>query len=177
MTDARHDADPATGRRDGPGPWPHTLSTAVRALVGGGSVIFGLYVGGMNAAAYEAERNVSVFAAVLIAGGILLIARARHRQRTSRTGWIAGTAVGAVGLLAGIVIPMGQTCCDAFWTVSLGFPLPWSTGGGDTWSQAVGDAWHGAWDPVSAMANTAFWAYTGLAVAIVTDLFRRARQN
>nr|BFE74137.1 hypothetical protein GCM10020092_074380 [Actinoplanes digitatis] len=69
---------------------------------------------------------------------------------------------------------MGQVCCDAAWTVSLGLPMPWSTGGGDTWSQAVGDAWHGSWDPVSALANAIFWAYAGMIVAIAADLLRRA---
>ncbi|MBB4764617.1 hypothetical protein ACFQFC_10450 [Amorphoplanes digitatis] len=169
MIDARHDADPAADLRR-----PRALSAAVRVLAGAGSVIFGLYVGGMNATAYEAEWHVSVFAAVVIMGGVVLIARARRRERTSRPGRIAGTAVGVVGLLAGTVIPMGQVCCDAAWTVSLGLPMPWSTGGGDTWSQAVGDAWHGSWDPVSALANAIFWAYAGMIVAIAADLLRRA---
>ncbi|MEU7908822.1 hypothetical protein [Actinoplanes sp. NPDC049118] len=177
MTDARHDADPADDRRNGFGPMRRTLTTAVRALVGGGSVILGLYLGGMNATAYEADWNVSVFSAVAIIGGIVMIAQARQRPRTSRAAWIAGTAVGAAGLLAGVATPIQQTCCDAVWIVSLGLPLPWTTGHGDTWSQAVGEAWRGTRDPASAILDAMFWVYAGMIVAAVIGLFRQAKRT
>jgi hypothetical protein len=172
MTEAKDDADPAVDRRNRSGPWPRTLYTAARALVGGGSVILGLFMAGMNATAYQAEWNVSVFSGMAIMGGIVMIAQARRQPRTSRAGWIAGTAVGAAGLLASLMTPMQQKCCDAVWIVSLGLPLPWTTGYGDTWSQAVGAAWRGAWDPVSAISNAIFWAYAGLIVAVAMGLFR-----
>jgi disulfide bond formation protein DsbB len=148
--------------------------TAVRVLAGVGSVVFGLYLGGANATAYEAEWNVAVFSVIVIIAGMVLIAQARRRPRTSRAGRIAGTAVGAAGLLAGVVTPVQQTCCDAVGTVSLGLPLPWTTGHGDTWSQAVGDALRGIWDPLSAISNAIFWAYTGMLVAVVIGLIRGA---
>jgi hypothetical protein len=104
-----------------------------------------------------------------------MIAQARQRPWIGRAGRIAGTAVGVGGLLAGLVTPVQQTCCDAAWTVGVGLPLPWTTGHGDTWSQAVGEAWRGSWDPVSAIANTIFWGYAGLIVAVLVGLVRRAR--
>jgi hypothetical protein len=171
MTDAGHDASPAVAG------WQHILLTAGRVLAGGGSVLIGLYLGGMNATAYEAEGNVSVFSAVVITGGIILIAQARRRPRLRRAAWIAGTAAGAAGLLAAIVIPVSQTCCDTAWIVSLGLPLPWSTGHGDTWGQAVGEAWRGSWDPGSAIANVVFWAYAGMIVAGMIDLVRRGKRT
>ncbi|RSM69446.1 hypothetical protein DMB66_10610 [Actinoplanes sp. ATCC 53533] len=175
MTDAEQDGYPAVDSRNGFGPGRRTLLAAARVLAGGGSILLGLYLGSMNATAYEAEWNVSVFSGVLIVGGTTLIAQARQRPRASRAGWIAGAAVGAVGLLASIVTPVQETCCDAVWVVSLGLPLPWTTGHGDTWSQAVGEAWRGTWDPVSAIANAIFWAYAGMLVAVVIDLIRRAK--
>ncbi|WP_157751209.1 hypothetical protein [Actinoplanes derwentensis] len=146
---------------------------AARVLAGGGSVALGLYLGGMNNTAYEADWRVSVFSAVVIVGGVLLIALARRGLRTSRAGRISGTAAGAVGVLAGMVTPIQETCCDAVWVVSLGLPLPWTIGHGDTWTQAFQDSWHGTWDPVSAFSNVLFWAYAGMIVAVVVDLLRR----
>jgi hypothetical protein len=137
------------------------------ARVGGGSVIIGLYLGSMNATAYEAEWNVSVFSGVVIIGGMILIAQARQQPRTIQAGRIAGTVVATVGLLATMVIPIQRTCCDAAWIVSLGLPLPSTTGYGDTWSRAVHDAWCGTWDPGSTIANAIFWAYAGMIVAVV----------
>jgi hypothetical protein len=68
--------------------------------------------------------------------------------------------------------PVQQACCDAAWIVSLGLPLPWATGHGDSWAQAVGEAWRGTWDPVSAISNTVFWAFAGMIVATVIGLRR-----
>jgi FtsH-binding integral membrane protein len=173
VTDAKRDVHPAVDRRSG---FLRALYTAVRALVGGGSVVLGLFMGGMNATAYEAERNLWAFSGMAIIGGIVMIARARRPLPTSRAGWIAGAAVGVVGLLVSLVIPTQRTCCDAVWRVSLGLPLPWTTGYGDTWSQAVGEAWRDTWDPVSAILNAIFWAYAGLVVAVVIGRFGRRRE-
>jgi hypothetical protein len=171
MIDAKGGAHPAVDRRNG------TLYTAVRALVGGGSVVLGLYLGGMNVAAYEAEGNVSVFSGVVILGGMIMITQARRQPRARPAGWVAGTVVGAVGLLVSMVTPVQQICCDAVRIVRLGLPLPWTTGYGDTWSQAVGEAWRGTWDPVAAMLNAIFWAYAGMIFAVVIGLSRRARHR
>ncbi|MEU4218606.1 hypothetical protein [Actinoplanes sp. NPDC026623] len=173
MTDAYPAADP----RNGFGSWLRTLCTAAWVLVGGCCVAIGLYLGGRNANAYEPEWNVSVFSSVVIVGGIVMIAQARQRPRTGRAGRIAGAIVTVVGLLAGSMAPMQKTCCDAFWSVSLGLPLPWATGGGDTWSQALGDAWHGTWDPLSAVANAIFWASAGMIVAVVIGLYQRGKRT
>jgi hypothetical protein len=75
-------------------------------------------------------------------------------------------------MLAGALTPIQQACCDAAWIVSLGLPLPWATGHGDSWAQAVGEAWRGTWDPVSAISNTVFWAFAGMIVATVIGLRR-----
>ncbi|BCY11116.1 hypothetical protein [Actinoplanes sp. L3-i22] len=176
MSAAEHDGYLAGERRPGFRPRRRTLHAVVRVLVGGGSVILGFYMGGMNATVYEAQWNVSLFSAVVVIGGPIMIAQARQQPRRSRAGRIAGTAVGAVGLLASVVTPIQQACCDAAWIVSLGLPLPWTTGNGDTWSQAVHEAWHGTWDPVSEIANAIFWAYVGMIVAVVIGLFQRRSQ-
>ncbi|GAA1653238.1 hypothetical protein GCM10009828_098100 [Actinoplanes couchii] len=65
-----------------------------------------------------------------------------------------------------MLTPLRQTCCDTVWTVTLGLPLPWTTGNGDTEAQAMHQAWTGPWDPISATANVLFWAY---AAAILTQ--------
>lgn len=146
------------------------LRTVTRAVIGGASVMAGLYVGARTVTAYEVEWNVLAFSVVVVLGGTLLLARARHRPRESRFG---GTVVAATGLLAGMAFPMQHTCCDVVWTVSLGFPLPWTSGYGDTWSQAVEQAWQGPWDALSAILDALFWAYAAILVMLVIDLLRR----
>jgi hypothetical protein len=162
---------------DALGPWRHTLLTVARVLVGGGSVICGLVLGSMTVAAYATEWDAAVFSSMLVLGGVILLAQARQRPQTSRVAWIAAAAVTAAGLAASVLVPVGRSCCDAAWTVALGLPMPWTTGGGDTWSQAVGDAWTGRWDPVSAVADVLFWAYAGMIVLVVVGLARRATRH
>jgi hypothetical protein len=171
---ARHDVFPAG---DGLDAWRSTSLTVARVLVGGGSVIIGLVLGSTNPAAYAADWNVTLFSAMVIIGGVILLAQARRRPQTSRTAWIAGTAVTAGGLIAGAVAPVQRTCCDAVRTVALGLPMPWTTGSGDSWSQAVTDAWGGPWDPVSAIANVIFWGYAGMIVLVLVGLTRRATRH
>ncbi len=135
-------------------------------LAGLGSAGLGLFVGGKTAGEFEPEWNLAVFAVVVISGGVLMIARARRRPRTSRAGWVAGVA----GLVGGMAAPMWHTCCDVVWTVGVGFPMPWAGGFGDTLGQAFREAWQGQWDPVSAVLNAVFWAHVGMIVAAVSGL-------
>lgn len=102
VTDAKPDTRPAPRLR--------AVHTAAWVLAGAASVGFGQYVGGTNSTAYEAEWTVTLFSVVAVIGGIVLIAQARQRPRTTRTGRIAGALVSAVGLPAGAVIPIKQTC-------------------------------------------------------------------
>jgi hypothetical protein len=166
VTDAKRDVHPAVDRRSG---FLRALYTAVRALVGGGSVVLGLVMADMNAILWP-------FSGMAIIGGIAMIAQARQPIQTTRAGWTTGTAVGVIGPLVSLVAPTQRTCCDAYWHVRLGLPLPVTTGYGDTWSQAVGEAWRGTWNPVPAILNAIFWANAGLIAAIVIGLFDRRRK-
>jgi hypothetical protein len=176
MTDAaQRDGFPAVDPL--PGAWQGTLLTVARVLVGGGSVILGLALGGLSVSAYATDRDVAAFSSMVVLGGVILLAQARQRPQTSRTAWIAATAVTVAGLVASVLVPVGQRCCDAAWTVAVGLPLPWTVGGGDTWAQSVGEAWSGRWDPVSAVADVIFWAYAGMVVLVVVGLARRATRH
>lgn len=145
------------------------LHTAARVLAGVGSLALGLWLGGWNATEVEADWRVTLFAVVVAAGGALLIAGARWQARTTRPGRIAGVVTAVAGLLAAGLAPAQETCCDVVWVVSLGLPLPWTTGYGDTWSLALQESLTSAGDPLSALLNVLFWAHVAMLVTVAVS--------
>ncbi|MEV6599957.1 hypothetical protein AB0M36_24330 [Actinoplanes sp. NPDC051346] len=152
---------------------------AVRVVIGCGSVFLGLYLGTRSAFEYAARWNVLLCAGVVIIGGVIVLARVRQRLPPSRKHWIAGTAVAVIGLLVSAFTPVSQTCCETVWIISLGLPLPWTTGHGDTWAQAFDEAWRGTSvsEPVSAIANVIFWGYAGMIATLGLGVNRRAKHR
>jgi hypothetical protein len=127
-----------------------------------------------------------LFAAVLILGGTLLVAVPRPlnvagvgdvRAPGSVRGWVGGAAAGLVGLTVCAVLPLGHSCCDGAWTVTLGLPLPWTAGTGDTWGDALSQAWDDPWHPLAAAGDAICWAYAAMVVVMVAGLLRRAQRE
>ena len=156
-------------RDDEPGLFS-ALASVLRLLLGWFSVAIGL----MNLMV-ETDRagggpdvGYLAFHAVLVVGGLALLAVPQLGRNPGTPGYLTGGLVAAAGMLVATVKVTSSECCMTVFDVHQGWPF--AVVARDT---VPGDAgrWH--LDGRLLVADLLFWAYAGLLALVVVALARR----
>lgn len=151
---------------EGPGLWT-SFGAALRLIVGWFSVTIGLLdlLVEVDRTARTPDTVYLLFHAVLVVGGILLLAGAWLGRRPGVAGLVAGGVVAAAGMVAGAVPVTNSVCCLSGFDMRHGFPFSFV-------ARDDGGPWH--LDAPHLAADLLFWAYAGLFARTVVALVRRS---
>jgi len=154
------------------GPWTSFVTTS-RLLVGWFCVAIGLLnlLVEFDREPGSPDAPYLLFHAVLVVGGMVLLALASIRPNPGPVGYAAGAAVTAVGMIASAVPATTTVCCLSAFAVRHGFPFTFVAR-----NAGVGDAarWH--IDSEHTIADLLFWGFGGLFTLVLISLLRRVRE-
>jgi hypothetical protein len=142
-----------------------SYGTTLRLIVGW----FSVTIGTLNLLVdLDADGPYVLFHAVLLVGGVLLLALGRIGPNPGVAGYSAfGAALGGGTLIS--AIPLTTTvCCMPAYSFRHGFPFPFL-------ARDEGGPWHV--DSQHLLADLLFWGYVGLALLTVVSLARRGRSD
>lgn len=154
------------------------LTAGLRVVTGSLSLLGGLVLLIMELPGGHPEAYFIVFAAVLTAGGIVLLGWQLLDMPGWRTVTLTCAATALAGTAAGLLVTVEKICCMFAYLMRSGYPFGWLHRGAaaDTpelaRAAATAQGVRVAWD--SLLANALFWAYAGLLVVATVVLARRA---
>jgi hypothetical protein len=148
-----------------PGLWT-SFAIALRLIVGWFCVAIGVLnlLVELDRTSGTTDLPYLIFHAVLLVGGVLLLALGWIGPNPGAVGYWAGGTVAGLGVIISAIPATTTVCCLTAFSVRHGFPYTFM-------ARDVGARWH--IDSQHTLADLLFWGYCGLFALLAVSLFRQ----